>query len=191
MQDRELNNQDIVVIAVYAAGGSVGYVDTEDVAYQASQLAPGRFSWRKYKEQINIDTVRKRLWDAAKNKGGPLLIGSEKIGWLLTEAGLQFCKANVERANSKDLERRRLSQTEQTWATRERARIMHEMAFQKWSSGRLDDITNVEAERLFRIDDYVIGKARALRMKRALDTFMGDPVLGAAIKEIATLVRDR
>lgn len=191
MPGRELNNQDIVVLAVYAIGGADRYVDTEDVAVQAAELAPGRFSWRKYKQQINIDTVRKRLWDAAKNKGGPLLLGSEKEGWLLTEAGLEFSKANASRLLSEDLQRTRQSQREQTWTTRERARMMSEVAFQKWNSGQPDEITPVEAERLFRIDDYVIGKARASRLKRALDTFANDPVLGGAVKDIAKLVRDR
>jgi hypothetical protein len=190
MGAKELNNQDIVVLAVYAVGGADQYVDTEDVAVQAAKIAPGRFSWRKYREQINIDTVRKRLWDAAK-KAGPFLLGSEKQGWLLTEAGLEFCKANSERAESEELQRTRHSQREQTWTTRERARIVNEEAFKKWESGHPDQITSVEAERLFRIDDYVIGKARAARLKRALDTFANDPVLGGAIKDISRLVRDR
>ena len=191
MAGKEFNNQDIVVLAVYAVGGADRYVYTEDVAVQAAKIAPGRFSWRKYKEQINIDTVRKRLWDAAKNKDGPLLLGSEKEGWLLTEAGLEFSKANAERAGSEDLQRTRQSQREQTWTTRERARMVSEQAFEKWNRGQLDQITSVEAERLFRIDDYVIGKARAARLKRALDAFANDAVLGSAIKDIAKLVRDR
>jgi hypothetical protein len=69
--------------------------------------------------------------------------------------------------------------------------MANEVAFLKWKSGQFDQITSVEAERLFRIDDYVIGKARASRLKRALDTFSNDPVLGGAIADIAQLVRDR
>ena len=191
MSAKELNNQGIVVLAVYAVGGADHFVDTEDVAIQAAQIAPGRFSWRKYKDQINIDTVRKRLWDAVKNKDAPLLLGSEKEGWLLTESGLEFCKANSDRVQNEDLTRTRQSQREQTWATRERARMVSEVAFQKWEAGQSSQITPVEAERLFRIDDYVIGKARALRLKRAVDTFAHDPILGNAIKDISQLVRDR
>ena len=75
MQAKQLTNQNIVVLAVYAIGGADRYVDTEDIAIEAAKLAPGRFSWRKYKDQINIDTVRKRL-DLAKKTtsvqvGGP------------------------------------------------------------------------------------------------------------------------
>jgi hypothetical protein len=69
--------------------------------------------------------------------------------------------------------------------------MFNEVAFQKWESGELQNITPVEAERLFRIDDYVIGKARSSRLQRALDTFGGDPVLGKAIRDISELVRNR
>ena len=55
-------NDKIVVLAAYLAGGAQRLVDTEDIAIKANDLAPGRFSWRKYPDQINIESVRKRLW---------------------------------------------------------------------------------------------------------------------------------
>ena len=55
-------NYELVVLATYLAGGKTAYTDTEDVAVKANKIAPGRFTWRKYKEQINIDTVRKRAY---------------------------------------------------------------------------------------------------------------------------------
>jgi hypothetical protein len=191
MGGAKLNNQHIVVLAVFLAGGADGYVDTEDVAIEAAKLAPGRFSWRKYKDQINIDTVRKRLWDAAKNNDGPFLMGSEKEGWLLTEPGLELCKAKAPLFKSLRVDRQRLSQKEQTWTTRERARMLTEAAYQKWDAGELNSITPVEAERFFRIDDYVIGKARTVRLQRAIDAFARDPVLGKALREISSIVRER
>ena len=57
-----LANHELVVLAAYLAGAQSNSVDTEDIAIKANDLAPGRFSWRKYKDQINIDTVRKRLF---------------------------------------------------------------------------------------------------------------------------------
>lgn len=71
MADKALSNRDIVTLGVYALGGATQAVDTEDVAHKANELAPGRFTWRKYKDQINIETVRKRLWDAAASPGTP------------------------------------------------------------------------------------------------------------------------
>jgi hypothetical protein len=96
-----LSNHQIVVIAAYLVGADSSRVDTEDVAVKANQIAPGRFSWRKYPEQINIETVRKRLWDACKEEKGGYIHGSERTGWLLTEEGVAFAKRNSKTAAGK------------------------------------------------------------------------------------------
>jgi hypothetical protein len=51
-------NHEIVTIVVYLLGGESLPVDTEDVAVRANEIAPGRFLWRKYPHQINIENVR-------------------------------------------------------------------------------------------------------------------------------------
>lgn len=186
-----LTNEGLVVLAAYVAGGANGYADTEDIAVAANRLAPGRFSWRKYRDQINIDTVRKRLWDAARESSGGLLTGSEKQGWLLTEAGLAFCKTHEKHLDGQASRQDRFSRQEQSWIVRERARMSTEVAFAKWSDGKAHEITPVEAERFFRIDDYVIGKSRAARLERATQAFNADEVYGPAVREIARLVRER
>jgi hypothetical protein len=184
-------NDKIVVLATYLAGGNEGVVDTEDIAVQANRIAPGRFTWRKYKEQINIDTVRKRLWDATKPEKGGYLTGSEKVGWLLTQAGLAFCQVNLPLFETPAENRDRLSQRERSWFVRERVRMLNESAFEKWRTGASAEISSVEAESFFRIDDYVIGNARRARLKRATALFRGDAELGDAVTDIAKLVRER
>jgi hypothetical protein len=72
-------NHEVVVVAAYLAGSKTAYTDTEEIAVKANEIAPGRFTWRKYKEQINIETVRKRLWDATKTEKGGYLIGAERF----------------------------------------------------------------------------------------------------------------
>lgn len=189
--EARLNNAQIAVLAAYLAGASKGHADTEDVAVKAAELAPGRFSWRKYPDQINIETVRKRLWDAASEKMGRLLTGSERDGWLLTEAGLKFCQEHSEELNKTGEGQVRLSQREQAWATRERVRMQAEVAYKKWLDGRPDEIQHVEAERFFRIDDYIVGDLRRSRISRARDIFAADGEMSKAINEIAEKVRDR
>ena len=185
-----LTNTHIAVLAAYLAGASKSPADTEDVAVRAAELAPGRFSWRKYPEQINIETIRKRLWDATSAKMGCMLSGSERDGWLLTEAGLKFCQENSGELSKTDEVAVRLSLKEQAWATRERIRMQAEVAFAKWRNGGVDEIRAVEAERFFRIDDYVVGDLRRLRIKRARDIFAADKAMSSAIDEIAKKVRD-
>ena len=187
----DLSNDKVVVLAAYLAEAASNYADTEDIAIKAAQLAPGRFSWRKYPDQINIETVRKRLWDAASDKKGRLLTGSEREGWLLTEAGLKFCHQNNALFSGAEETTVRLSKKEQSWATREKIRMQAEIAFKKWQDGRADGIVSVEAERFFRIDDYVVGDLRSSRITRAKDIFAADPVMTEAIKEIAGKVRNR
>jgi hypothetical protein len=184
-----LANDRVAVLAAFLA--AISYADTEDIAVQAAQLTPGRFSWRKYPDQINIETVRKRLWDAASEKKGRLLVGSEREGWLLTEAGLQFCRENEGLLAGTENTAVRLSQKELAWSTREKARMQAEVAFKKWREGHAEEILPVEAERFFRIDDYVVGLLRRSRVERAVAVFAADSTMTEAIEAISTKVRDR
>jgi len=184
-----LANHELVVIAAYLAGGKATYTDTEDIAVKANEIAPGRFAWRKYKGQINIETVRKRLWDATKPEKGGYLIGTERGGWLLTQAGLKLCKKYLHVVKGNKVGSTRRSQREQTWIHLERVRMLAEPAYQKVSSGRLTSVSPVEAERFFRVDDYVVGAARKSKIERSIAIFNSDPLLGDATKRLAELVR--
>jgi len=186
-----LSNHEMVVLAVYVAGGQKSYTDTEDIAVRANEIAPGRFSWRKYPEQINIETVRKRLWDAAKPEKGGYLIGSERDGWLLTDAGLRFCKKNLRAIKVASPHKERFSVRERSWIDRERIRMLAEPAYQKLSTGRGCEISAVEAERFFRLDDYIVGKARKIKIQRSIDAFRTDPKLAEAVSKIAAIVREK
>src|SRR5580704_2924829 len=85
----ELSNTELVVIAAFRVGAATQHVDTEDIAVKANEIGPGRFTWKKYSYQINIDTVSKRLWDGRKRG---YLVGSERDGWLLTETGATLAR---------------------------------------------------------------------------------------------------
>jgi hypothetical protein len=135
-----LANHEVVVLAAYLAGAQKSSADTEDIAIKANELAPGRFSWRKYKDQINIETVRKRLWDATKADNGGYLIGSEKAGWRLTKVGYDFARRKIKTVGATDLGRQRKSKNEGVSQTREIRRMMHEDAFLKFAKGLEQEI---------------------------------------------------
>jgi len=185
----ELSNHEIVTLAVYLLGGDARRVDTEDIAIKANELAAGRFTWRKYRDQINIDTVRKRLWDAAKPAKGEYLSGSEKEGWLLTPAGLKFATDNIASAQSADLSKERFGLKQRQWLRSERIRMLSSDAFAKIQDGAADTVTTEEAEEFFRIDAYVTGKSREQKITRALSVFGNDEELGRAVKLLAEKVR--
>jgi hypothetical protein len=184
-------NHEVVVLAAYLVGAQKTLADTEDIAVKANELAPGRFSWRKYKDQINIDTVRKRLWDATKLDKGAYLIGSEKMGWRLTKVGFDFARRSVKKTNASALSKERTSQTEGVLNARELRRMMLEDAFVKFAKSKAQEITKAEAERFFRIDDYVTGKSRSAKIERFKIIARKDKRLSLAIDFLTTLVREK
>ena len=181
-----LSNHQIVAIAVYLVGGDSQRVDTEDIAIKASEIAPGRFTWRKYPQQINIETVRKRLWDACKPEKGGYISGSEREGWLLTEAGVAFARKGV---NDVPGSKKRVSLKERTWLTSERERLLSTDAFLKHRQRDGATITKRDAESFFRIDNYVNGEARERKLLRILNAFDDDSELGPTVRSLAAIVR--
>lgn len=183
------SNIEIITIAVYLLGGDSNYVDTEDIAIKVNELAPGRFTWRKYPDQINIDNVRKRLSDAKKPEKGGYLFGSFTEGWLLSENGLKFCRRAAKDLDSEKISRAPLNKKEMVWRHREKVRMLSTIAYEKVNRNNPDDVTIQEAETFFRLDDYVTGKAREKKILRIITAFNDDPELGHIIKTLAKKVR--
>lgn len=186
--NRELANHEIVTIAVYLLGGEREPVDTEDVAKKANELAPGRFTWRKYKDQINLEVVRVYLSDAKKKAKGAYLIGLGNTGWTLSEAGLAFVRANVGAVET--LGPREAVGQDRVRLQRERARLMSTDAYAKVASGQKEEVTQRDAESFFRIDSYVRGEARHRRVATIANAHGADPELGPVIKVLTGLVKE-
>lgn len=182
---KELSNHEIVTLAVYLVGGESQYVDTEDVAVKANELAPGRFAWRKYKNQINIENVRAFLSDSKKEKNGAYTLGSGKKGWILTEAGLAFVKQHIGNINDANLAKQNISSKEKKWRLAERNRLLASDAFAKLQAEGIEAVTKREAESFFRVDDYVATEARKQKILRLKNVFGSDPLLGEAISLLA------
>ena len=187
-QDARLSNHEVVTLAVYLLGGDSQYIDTEDVAVKANEIAPGRYTWRKYPDQINIENLRAFMSDAKKEKTGGYLLGSGTKGWMLTPAGLAFAKANAARVSDALDPEVRLTSQERRWRSRERGRVSTSTAFAKLSEGRGDDVTRQDAEAVFRINDYIVGAARAAKITKLLNALGEDPEVGPAVKWLADLL---
>lgn len=186
---KEFGNHEVVVIAAYRLGARIERVDTEDVAVESNRIAPGRFAWRKYTDQINIDNVRWALLDAKKAENGALLTGSAKVGWLLTNAGTRFAEKAIELLNSQGTPRNRITTRERIWRGRERERLLSEVAYEKFATGNADAITSREAARFFRVDEYVVGQKRRDSIERLINAFQNDRELGTVVAAIANKVQ--
>jgi hypothetical protein len=75
----ELSNMDIALFALYKIGGVSKNIHTEEIAWEAYQLAKERFSWRlkKFREMGFPDKtpVRFALEQAKKRENGKLVSG--------------------------------------------------------------------------------------------------------------------
>lgn len=183
---------EVVALALFVLGGASTVVDTEDVAVQAHAIAPGRFSWRKFPDQINLELVRVALSDARKRENGALVSGKGKSGWSLTPAGQRWCESRADVLLSRDLtknreDRRAGSIDEQRWQ-RERARVVTSPAWSQWQiTGAAGQVSRDAAHDLFRIDRYVVGRARELKVNRLREMFEADSELRPFIDAIATI----
>jgi hypothetical protein len=169
------SQMEVVALAVHLLGGAQRAVDTEDVAVKAHQLAPGRFSWKKYPEQINLELIRVYLSDAKMK--GELVLGSGRTGWRLTQKGLKWAEEAAHEIGQLDISRSRAelrsgSVDEQRWR-RERARLISTAAWAGWSS-RNRDISSAQAKEVFRIDSYARGDLREAKITRLRSQFTDD-----------------
>jgi hypothetical protein len=177
---------EIVTLAVYHLGGSQRAIDTEDVAVEAHKLAPGRFSWRKYPDQINLELIRVYLSDAKIKHD--LLLGSGKTGWRLTQRGLEWCEQAAGSVGVGDTSRTRAqsrsgSIDEQRWR-RERSRLLGTHAWTLWSSGERT-IPISDAKEVFRIDSYAKGSLLEAKLTRMRAMFTHDSELAPFLNHLA------
>lgn len=183
-----VSNVEIVTYAVFSLGGASKVVDTEDVAIEAHTLAPTRFAWSKYPEQVNLELVRVFLSDAKKRSHG-WLSGSGKDGWSLTPKGLKWAMENESRIRGAGSvararrDRRSASPDERRWR-REEQRLRSLPAAQAWLAERRSP-TQAQAMEIFRIDSYVNAQMRDLKVTRLLEMFSQDRELLDFVKAAA------
>lgn len=183
-QSSALLGPDLVTLALFQLGGADHVVDTEDVAMRVAKLAPGRFAWRKYPEQVDLEHVRVVLSDAKKARCGTLVSGTGKTGWGLTQAGLKRATELDQRAPAAAAPPRAGRYSPETaWVSRERARLLSTAAFGKATAGQ--PLTPRDAEQFFRVDEYVSESARQQRVVRLLAAFASDPGLVGVIRRVA------
>lgn len=177
---------EVVVLAIFVLGGDQYPVDTEDAAMKANELAPGRFIWRKYPDQINLEHVRVFLSEAKKTKHGSLMAGGGTKGWRLTPSGVAWASRNADLAvdgsagrerTDRDLERRRRN---------EEIRIRSLPAWSKFTAE--ENVSLREAEAVFRVSEYVRGQRRQQLVDRGCSLFVDDQKLGPFMDAMAKVV---
>ncbi len=172
-----LTSPELVTWAVYLLGGAQKRVDTEDVAVRVFDLAPKRFGWRKYPNQINLELVRVYLSDAKKVGHGELLVGSGRTGWSLTTKGLTWLRSAEPGLQERQLvasgKQSKAVSIDASRRARERKRILAMPAWSRWANGDRSVLID-EAREVFRIDSYSTASVREAKMTRMRAMFGED-----------------
>ncbi len=141
MNEKPLTNKQLATVALYLLHGDTRSVDTEDLAMKMVALAPGRFHWRKYPDQINIELIRASAADLLKQRP-PLAVGGVRYGWMLTPAGVAWCQQG------------QIARDEMAIASEREIHLRHTDAYRKYASGQRDAITVFDVRRVLQVDEY-------------------------------------
>jgi hypothetical protein len=167
LKNQGATKKDIVVMAVYQLGGGLRHVHLEDVAMKAAELSPRRFCWKKYPEQINLESVRISLKDELASTDRRVL-GSIRDGWILTPEGLSWCIATNAGGDGQAL----IDQLHQ-----EVERAKKTAAFSKAIGGNEKNVSTAEVEALLRVNEYFTARDRRERALALANAAVLDPQL--------------
>lgn len=160
----EPTNFEIAAMALMHLGGATSRVDLEDIAIEAHRLAPQKFSWKKYPNQIDISAVRYALKDAA-GKNPALVAGGVKAGYMLTKDGLELAEGLEPIIDGLPIETAGRKGSIEADLEEERARLRASAGFVKYMRGEESEIGMRDFLQFVKINDYF---PAALREKRFL-----------------------
>ncbi len=146
----ELSNPEILTLVVYLLDGTVSPVDLEDAAIEAFNLAPKKFSWIKYENQIDLRIVQYALQDACK-PNMKYLRGNSKHGYMLTQAGLAWAKQFDEKKQLTTTSRKK---SPSDVILREKMRLQATRAYRKFVANEKDKITIMDFQEFTKVNDY-------------------------------------
>jgi hypothetical protein len=151
--EKDLSKMDIVLYALYNLGGASRKVHTEEIAWQAYQLAKEKFSWclPKFIKLGFPDklTVLIALETAHKEKHGRLVLGragrnaaGKLEGWNFTPQGVKWIKENEERISGALKSDKKVSGMDERDRERFIKKLKSDPSFSSYQERRsLDEVT--------------------------------------------------
>lgn len=173
----DLTNSHLVTLAVMLLGGDTDYCDREDIAIKVNEIAPERFTWRKYPERIDLSAVGTALRDAKKPKNGSLVTGNNVRGWMLTSNGINLVNnLDIDFLDKRiGLKHRRNSISENIEI--ERARLKGTLAYHLYISGEPEQITIEDFYQFARVNEYFKSRSKDRRFAIIDNAVDGDDEL--------------
>lgn len=179
MKIRDLSNYQIVTIVVALLGGDSEHIDKEDIAIKAYELAASKFSWRKYPNRIDLNTVTNALNDAKKAKNGSLIVGNNTRGWMLSKNGIKWMLSLSRLDEFKEYNFDKLIEKIIGLLTKELERLLSTQAYNLFISDRKEEISEEDFLEFIRINKYFKIKAKERRFTIVENAIINHPDLGA------------
>jgi hypothetical protein len=175
MDSRTLTNKQLVVVALYYLGAAERAIDTEDLAMKMAELAPGKFRWKKYPEQINLDAVRLSAKHALE-ENPPYVVGGIRNGWMLTPEGIEWCFLMLGQT---------LIESDVNSGRSVLATVRSTDCWRKWERGEQGLITVYDVRRLLKVDEYTTPRRRRERIQAVRNAAGSDQDLDALVTYLA------
>ena len=86
--EKDINNRQVVLLALLLQGGATGHVDLEDIAVQAYRLAPTRFRWSRY-DYPSLEATRQAFKHWKDRKHEEPRVTEHRQTYLLTGLGVK------------------------------------------------------------------------------------------------------
>jgi hypothetical protein len=144
--------------------------NVEDAAIEAFNLAPRKFSWIKYEDQIDLRIVQYAIRDACKTDV-KYLRGTSKHGYMLTQVGLNWAKRFDEKKQLSTTSRK-MSPSDLIF--KERIRLENTRAYKKFIIGEKEKITVMDFREFTRVNDYFPKHIREQRYEKIENTIKDD-----------------
>ncbi len=171
-------NRQLLTVALGNLGGHEHSVHTEDVALEADRLAPGRFTWRKYPQYVDINVVLQGLGDARREKYGGFVVGNNVKGWMLTKAGQIWAKDMLASDRLELSSLIRSGKGSVIFSQRQELfRLRSTDAYRLFAKGHQAEITRSHLFEFARINEYFSTNARGRRFSFVAATLCGDTEL--------------
>jgi len=149
----DLNSYHLAAIAVFLVGGATTAIHTEDVAIKAYEVAPHRFSWKRYPDRIDLEAVRVALRHASEPQHGALVAGSIETGWMLTPTGLAWAEKIAPQFEDFVTSQARRGSHQAAMQT-ERERLLQTNAWRKFRDGNMDEVSIYDFYSFARVNEY-------------------------------------
>lgn len=183
-----VTNTEILCMALHQCGGDIQPVDTEDIAMQANKIAPGRFAWKKFPDQVNLEYVRVQLSNAKKEKNGVFVTGSGSKGWMLNAEGLALATSTEVQEVYTEFKTTGVSGSrDEKWKASEKKRLPLTQFAQQLNEDSNAEVSSRTLQAFFRITPY----GSELDIQRKIDRYVNTLGKDETVGDLILTAKDR